>query len=164
MNLITPEIGLVFWMSLTFLTVLFLLSKFAWKPIMNAIKERELSIENALSSAENAKKEMAKLQSNNEQLLRDAQLERDALLKSAREAKEMIVSEARTKATEEAERIIAIAREAIKNEKMAAITELKNQVAILSLEIAEKLVKQNLASDENQRELSNKLIADLKLN
>jgi len=164
MNLITPEIGLVFWMSLTFLTVLFLLSKFAWKPIMNAIKERELSIENALSSAENAKKEMAKLQSNNEQLLRDAQLERDALLKSAREAKEMIVSEARTKATEEAERIIAIAREAIKNEKMAAITELKNQVAILSLEIAEKLVKQNLASDENQKELSNKLIADLKLN
>jgi len=164
MNLITPEIGLVFWMTLTFLTVLFLLSKFAWKPIMNAIKERELSIENALSSAENAKKEMAKLQSNNEQLLRDAQLERDALLKSAREAKEMIVSEARTKATEEAERIIAIAREAIKNEKMAAITELKNQVAILSLEIAEKLVKQNLASDENQKELSNKLIADLKLN
>jgi F-type H+-transporting ATPase subunit b len=104
------------------------------------------------------------LQSNNEQLLRDAQLERDALLKSAREAKEMIVSEARTKATEEAERIISIAREAIKNEKMAAITELKNQVAILSLEIAEKLVKQNLSSDENQKELSNKLIADLRLN
>jgi F-type H+-transporting ATPase subunit b len=164
MNLITPEIGLVFWMTLTFLTVLFLLSKFAWKPIMNAIKEREQSIENALSSAENAKKEMAKLQSNNEQLLRDAQLERDALLKSAREAKEMIVSEARTKATEEAERIISIAREAIKNEKLAAITELKNQVAILSLEIAEKLVKQNLSSDEKQKELSNKLIADLKLN
>jgi F-type H+-transporting ATPase subunit b len=151
-------------MTLTFLTVLFLLSKFAWKPILKMISEREKTIEDALLSAENAKKEMARLTANNESLLREAQAERDAMLKIARETKDQIINEARAKATTEAERLIAIARESINNEKMAAVTELKNQVAQLSLQVAEKLVKQQLSSDEKQKELANTLINELKLN
>jgi F-type H+-transporting ATPase subunit b len=164
MKLITPDFGLVIWMTLTFLTVLFLLSKFAWKPILKMISEREKTIEDALLSAENAKKEMARLTANNESLLREAQAERDAMLKIARETKDQIINEARAKATTEAERLIAIARESINNEKMAAVTELKNQVAQLSLQVAEKLVKQQLSSDEKQKELANTLINELKLN
>jgi F-type H+-transporting ATPase subunit b len=164
MKLVTPDLGLVIWMSITFLTVLFLLSKFAWKPILKAIREREKSIEDALGSAEQAKQEMKKLQAGNEQLLREAMGERDLILKAAREAKEQIVSEARQKASEEATRLVAIARDTIRHEKMAAVTELKNQVAILSLEVAEKLIKQQLSSDEKQKELATKLVAELKLN
>ncbi len=164
MKLITPDFGLVIWMTLTFLTVLFLLSKFAWKPILKMISDREKTIEDALLSAENAKKEMARLTANNESLLREAQAERDAMLKIARETKDQIINEARTKASTEAERLIAIARESINNEKMAAVTELKNQVAQLSLQVAEKLVKQQLSSDEKQKELANTLINELKLN
>jgi len=110
------------------------------------------------------KKEMARLTANNESLLREAQAERDAMLKIARETKDQIINEARAKATTEAERLIAIARESINNEKMAAVTELKNQVAQLSLQVAEKLVKQQLSSDEKQKELANTLINELKLN
>jgi F-type H+-transporting ATPase subunit b len=164
MKLVTPDFGLVIWMSLTFLTVLFLLSKFAWKPIMNMINEREKTIEEALLSAERAKIEMQKLQAGNEKLLRDAQAERDLILKAARDAKDEIVSEARNKASQEAERLIGLAREAINNEKKAAVTELKNQVAHFSLQIAEKLIKQQLASDVKQQELAEKLLSDLKLN
>jgi F-type H+-transporting ATPase subunit b len=164
MKLVTPDFGLVIWMTLTFLTVLFLLSKFAWKPILKMISEREKTIEDALLSAENAKQEMARLTANNESLLREAQAERDAMLKIARETKDQIINEARAKATTEAERLIAIARESINNEKMAAVTELKNQVAQLSLQVAEKLVKQQLTSDEKQKELANTLINELKLN
>ena len=164
MKLITPDFGLVIWMTLTFLTVLFLLSKFAWKPILKMISDREKTIEDALLSAENAKKEMARLTANNESLLREAQAERDAMLKIARETKDQIINEARAKATTEAERLIAIARESINNEKMAAVTDLKNQVAQLSLQVAEKLVKQQLSSDEKQKELANTLINELKLN
>lgn len=164
MKLVTPELGLVFWMSLTFLTVLFLLSKFAWKPILKAIKEREQSIENALESAERAKQEMKNLQAGNEKLIREAQAERDVILKAAREAKEQIVSEARQKATEEAERLIQIARETIRHEKMAAVTELKNQVAYLSLEVAEKLVMKELSSDAQHKELAQKLVDQIKMN
>lgn len=164
MKLVTPDFGLVIWMTLTFLTVLFLLSKFAWKPILKMISDREKTIEDALMSAENAKQEMARLTANNEALLREAKVERDALLKEAREAKDQIINEARSKASTEAERLIAIARESINNEKMAAVTELKNQVAQLSLQVAEKLVKQQLSSDEKQKELANTLINELKLN
>ncbi|HPH81934.1 MAG TPA: F0F1 ATP synthase subunit B [Flavobacteriales bacterium] len=164
MKLVTPDFGLVIWMTLTFLTVLFLLSKFAWKPILKMISEREKTIEDALLSAEKAKQEMARLTANNEALLREARSERDAMLKEARETKDQIINEARSKATVEAERLIAIARESINNEKMAAVTELKNQVAQLSLQVAEKLVKQQLSTDEKQKELANTLISELKLN
>jgi F-type H+-transporting ATPase subunit b len=164
MKLVTPDLGLVIWMSLTFLTVLFLLSKFAWKPILKAIRDREKSIEDALGAAEQAKQEIKKMQAGNEQLLREAMSERDQILKAAREAKEQIVAEARLKANEEAERLVAIARDTIRHEKMAAVTELKNQVAILSLEVAEKLIKQQLSSDDKQKELAEKMVAELKMN
>lgn len=164
MKLVTPEFGLIFWMSLTFLTILFLLSKFAWKPIMNAIREREKSIEDALNSAEKAKDEMARLQAGNEKLIREAQAERDAMLKAARDAKEQIVAEAKAQANQEAERLIAIARETIRNERQAAVVELKNQVAQLSLDVAEKLLRQELSTAQKQEELASQLISDLKLN
>ncbi len=164
MKLVTPDFGLVIWMTLTFLTVLFLLSKFAWKPILKMISEREKTIEDALLSAEKAKLEMARMTASNEALLREAQAERDAMLKLARETKDQIIHEARTRATVEGERLISIAREAINNEKLAAVTELKNQVAQLSLQVAEKLVKHELSSDEKQKALANTLISELKLN
>jgi F-type H+-transporting ATPase subunit b len=164
MKLVTPDFGLVIWMSLTFLTVLFLLSKFAWKPILKMIKDREESIEGALQSAEKAKQEMVRLQSNNESLLREAQLEREAMLKAARDAKDAMINDAKATAKAEADRMISLAREAINNEKQAAVTELKNQVAQLSLQVAEKLIREQLSSDEKQKELANKLVAELKLN
>jgi F-type H+-transporting ATPase subunit b len=164
MKLVTPDLGLVIWMSLTFLTVLFLLSKFAWKPILKMIKDREESIEGALQSAEKAKQEMVRLQSNNENLLREAQLEREAMLKAARDAKDAMINDAKATAKAEADRMISLAREAINNEKQAAVTELKNQVAQLSLQVAEKLIREQLSNDEKQKELANKLVAELKLN
>ncbi len=164
MKLVTPDFGLVIWMTLTFLTVLFLLSKFAWKPILKMISEREKTIEDALLSAEKAKNEMARLTASNEALLREAQAERYIMLKAARETKDQIINEARSRATIEAERLIAMARESINNEKMAAVTELKNQVAHLSLLVAEKLVKEQLSTNEKQMELANTLISELKLN
>jgi F-type H+-transporting ATPase subunit b len=128
------------------------------------IKDREESIEGALQSAEKAKQEMVRLQSNNESLLREAQLEREAMLKAARDAKDAMINDAKATAKAEADRMISLAREAINNEKQAAVTELKNQVAQLSLQVAEKLIREQLSSDEKQKELANKLVAELKLN
>jgi F-type H+-transporting ATPase subunit b len=140
------------------------LKKFAWKPILGMIKEREESIESALAAAEKAKEEMKALQSNNERILAEARAERDTLLKEAREIKDKMILEAKTTATKEGERMLAIARENIQNEKMAAITELKNQVATLSIEIAEKILKSELSSDEKQKSLVNTLLKDVNLN
>jgi F-type H+-transporting ATPase subunit b len=128
------------------------------------IKDREESIEGDLQSAEKAKQEMVRLQSNNENLLREAQLEREAMLKAARDAKDAMINDAKATAKAEADRMISLAREAINNEKQAAVTELKNQVAQLSLQVAEKLIREQLSSDEKQKELANKLVAELKLN
>lgn len=164
MELVKPEIGLVFWMFVTFLTVLFLLRKFAWKPILGILKDREESIQNALDSAKKAKEEMAALQASNERILNEARAERDALLRDAREMKDGIIAEAKAKATKEGERMVAIARETINNEKMAAITELKNQVAMLSLEIAEKILKEELSSPEKQKTLVKAYLDDVNLN
>lgn len=164
MELVKPSIGLIFWMAVSFSIILFLLKKFAWKPILGMIKEREESIENALAAAEKAKEEMKALQSNNERILAEARAERDALLKEAREMKDKMIAEAKTVATKEGERLLAIARENIQNEKMAAITELKNQVATLSIEIAEKILKSELSSDEKQKTLVNTLLKDVNLN
>ena len=164
MELVKPEIGLIFWMSVTFLIVLFLLTKFAWKPILSMIKTRETAIEDALSAAEKAKKEMAALQANNQHLINQTKLERDTLLKEAREAKDAIILEAKTKASKEAEKLLAAARESIHNEKMAAMTELKNQVAVLSVEIAEKILKEHLSSDDKQKALVKNLLEEVSLN
>ncbi|MEO6883489.1 MAG: F0F1 ATP synthase subunit B [Bacteroidia bacterium] len=164
MELVQPAFGLIFWMLLSFLIVVFLLKKFAWKPILTMIKERETFIENALSSAEKAKQEMASLQASNEKILQQARLERDQLLKEAREVKESIIAEAKMKAVKEGDKMIASARENINNEKMAAIAELKNQVAMLSMEIAEKIIKTELSSDEKQKALIKNMLQDVNLN
>ena len=152
-SIVNPEPGLIIWMSVTFLTVLFLMAKFAWKPILKMIKDREHSIEEALASAEKAKAEIA-----------EGRMEPDRLMKEAREIKEAIIAEAKSKAQAEAEKIMATARETIKNEKMAAITELKNQVAQLSIDIAENILKQELAGEDKQKALINTLLQDIKMN
>lgn len=162
--LTTPGIGLIFWTTIVFISLVVLLGKFAWKPILSAIKTREESIEEALKSAEKAKLEMQELKSGNEKILAEARAERDALLKDARDTKDAIINEAKTKAKTEADRILTAAREQINNEKNAAITELKNQVATLSIDIAEKILRSELSSDDKQKALVNNLMKDVTLN
>jgi F-type H+-transporting ATPase subunit b len=163
MELVTPGIGLLFWMTLSFGVLLFVLGKYAWKPIMKAIHEREESIETALNAAEKAREDMLALKSDNELLLKRAKEERDAMLRDARKLKEGILEEARSKANEEGLRIIESARESIQYEKMAALTELKNQIAALSIEIAEKVIEQELSDKGKQKEFTEKLIDKIKL-
>lgn len=163
-SLITPGIGLIFWTTIVFILLVVILGKYAWKPILKAVKTREESIEQALASAELAKQEMLELKAGNEKILAEARAERDALLKDARDTKDAIINEAKAKATKEAERIMSAARDQITNEKNAAITELKNQVASLSIEIAEKILRSELASDEKQKALVNNLMKDVNLN
>ena len=164
MDLVIPSIGLIFWTSLVFIILLFLLGKYAWKPILKSVKERETKIETALEASEKAREEMAALKSQNEDLRKEALVERDALLKEAREMKDKIVAEAKNTAKEEGERIVESAREVIINEKMAAVTEIKNQVAALSIEIAEKIVKEKLSTDEKQKALVDGLVKEINLN
>lgn len=159
--LITPAIGLVFWQTVTFLIVLVLLSKFAWKPIMAALSDREKSIEDALGAAENAKKEMAKLTASNAELLKEARIERDKLLKDAKSAADKIVNDAKTIASVESEKIIANAQEAIEAQKKSALADVKNEVASLSLEIAEKLLRSSLSSNQSQKDLVKKYVGEL---
>ena len=164
MELVKPSIGLIFWMIVSFSIILFLLKKFAWKPILGMITEREEFIEKALAAAEQAKVEMKLLKSENERILAEARNERDTMLKDAREIKDKIISEAKIIAVTEGERLLKSARENIQNEKMAAITELKNQVAVLSIEIAEKILKTELSSDEKQKSLVKNLLQEVNLN
>jgi F-type H+-transporting ATPase subunit b len=164
MELIKPGFGLIFWMAISFLAVLFILGKFAWPIILKSLKEREESIANALNSARKAKEEMAALKSDNEKLIMQARAERDALLKEARDTRDSIVAEAKNKAQVEANKIMAQARESINNEKNAALTELKNQVAAMSIEIAEKILRHELSNDDKQKSLMNNLIKDISLN
>ena len=158
------SVGLFFWQTLLFVVLMFLLRKFAWKPILNAVNEREDSIQEALDSAKEAKLEMAKLKSDNEDLLNEARAERDAMLKEARGIKDGIVADAKITANQEAEKIITSARESIQHEKMAAITELKNQVATLSIEIAEKILNDELSSAEKQKTIIDNVVKDINLN
>jgi len=164
MELIQPGLGLIFWMTLSFGFVLFFLGKYAWKPIMKMLKEREESINQALHAADKAREEMKNLVSDNERLLGEAKNERDAILGEARKIREKMIEEARGKANEEAQRIVDNALERIENEKMAAITELKNQIALLSIEIAEKLIREELSHDNKQEELIKKMLDDIKAN
>jgi F-type H+-transporting ATPase subunit b len=163
-SLVEPGIGLIFWTSITFLLLLFILGKYAWKPILGAIKTREENIKNALSSAEKALNDMRELRSNNEKILNEARAERDAMLREARETKETIVAESKHKAQAEADRIMSSTREQIQNEKNAAVAELKSQVAILSIEIAEKILRSELSNDEKQKALVSNLMKDVNLN
>lgn len=158
--LVTPSIGLLFWQVVTFLVVLLLLSKFAWKPIMAALREREDNIDAALSMAEKAKLDMQSLKADNERLLNEARAERERILKEATEVANSLVEGARTKATEEGQRLIEQARVSIENEKKAALTEVKNLAATLSISIAEKLIRHELQDEQAQRALVQSYLQD----
>ena len=164
MELVTPEIGLIFWTTVVFSLLLIVLKKYAWKPILNAVDERNKSIEEALRAADKAKEEMLSLNADNERILMEAKKERDILLKEGREIKDSIIAQAKDKAKGDAEKILTIAKEQIINEKMKAITELKNQVATLSIEIAEKVLKSELQDLNKQKELVATAIANKDLN
>ncbi|MGV9002505.1 F0F1 ATP synthase subunit B [Flavobacterium sp.] len=158
------SIGLFFWMLVIFVLLIFLLKKFAWKPILDAVNDREEGIKNALLSAENAKREMLNLKSDNEKLLAEARLERDLMMKDAREIREKMVNDAKTEAQLAGEKMISQAKAAIESEKNAAMAELKAQVSSLSLNIAEKVLKDELSNKESQTRLIEKMLGDVKLN
>ena len=156
--------GLFFWQTLIFVALVFLLKKFAWKPILDAVNEREEGIRNALLSAANAKKEMQNLQSDNQRILQEARLERDTMLKEAREMKEKVIANSKHEAQIQGLKMIEQAKAAIESEKNAAMAELKQQVSILSVEIAEKLLKEELSNKDSQMKLVEKMLGDAKLN
>lgn len=161
MELIQPGIGLIFWMTISFGVVLFILGKFAWPAITKGLKEREESIREAISAADRAREEMAKLQADNEALIRQAKDDRDAILTEARKVKEKIIDESKERANQEASRIIESAKERIENEKKAAITDLKNEIANFSIEIAERILKEELSHTGRQEELIRKMIDEI---
>lgn len=164
MDLVTPQIGLLFWTVLIFLTLVFLLAKFAWKPILKMVEERTKNIEDALNSAENAKKEMAGLKAENEQIMKEARAERDKIVREAREMKDKIIEESKETAKAEADKILAQARKLIDDEKRAAMNELKDQVASLSIEIAEKILTKELSDKKKQAELIDDILQQSSLN
>ena len=156
--------GLFIWQVVIFVGLIFLLKKFAWKPILDAVNEREQGIKNALESAESARNEMQNLQADNQRILQEARAERDAMLKDAREMKEKMVADAKSEAQEQGQKMIDQAKAAIESEKNAAMADLKSQVATLSLSIAEKILKDELSNKESQTKLVDQLLGDVKLN
>ncbi|UJP66289.1 F0F1 ATP synthase subunit B [Mongoliitalea daihaiensis] len=164
MDLILPGSGLIIWQLIGFLALLFLLTKFAWKPILAALDEREKSIEDALKSAEIARNEMANLKAENEKILHEAKIQRDEMLHMATESAKQIVEEAKEKAQKEGAIMIENAKQAILTEKKAAVEEVKVLVATLSLDVAEKLIKKNYATDAAQKALVEEFVKDLKVN
>ncbi len=164
MELITPGIGLVFWMLLSFGLLLFILKKFAWKPIINMLDERDNTISEALDQAKIAREEMKTLQSNNELLIIQAKEERDSIIIEARKIREKMIEEAKIKANEESQRIIESAKESINYEKLRAITDLKNQVAQLSIDIAEKLLTNELSDKEKQNKMIEGMLDEVRFN
>ena len=156
--------GLFFWQTLIFVGLIFLLKKFAWKPILDSVNEREEGIRTALLSAENARKEMQNLQSDNQRILQEARLERDTLLKEAREMKDKIIADSKNEAQAQGLKMIEQAKAAIESEKNAAMAELKSKVSSLSLEIAEKLLRDELSNKEAQIKMVEKMLGDAKLN
>jgi F-type H+-transporting ATPase subunit b len=164
MELLTPGSGLIIWQLIIFVGLFFLLKALAWKPILNSLKERENSIQEALSTAEKARLEMAQLKSENEKLLKEAREERDRILREAREVATRLKEDAQAEAKKSADKIVDEARAAINIEKQAALKEVKIQVASFSLQIAEKLLKKNLSNDKEQKELVESFIKDVKLN
>lgn len=164
-SLVEPAFGLIFWMTLSFGIVFFLLAKFAWKPILSALHERERSIEDAIGEAKKAREEVAAMKAGNEELLREARAERDQMLKEARDIRDKEVAEAKLRAKSEADALLARAREDIRNEKNAAITEMKNLVGELSIEVAERILREKLGDKAAQEALLQKVLkeSDLRL-
>ncbi|MGV3706847.1 MAG: F0F1 ATP synthase subunit B [Arcticibacter sp.] len=163
-GILNHHLGFVVWASVAFLLLLVLLKTLAWKPILGMISEREKFIENALASAEKAKEEMARLTNENESLLKEARAERDLILKEAKELKDKIVAEARTNAQAEGAKMIEKAKQEIDSQKVAALNEVKNQVATLSVEIAEKILRNQFEDRSKQQALVSDLLKDVKLN
>ena len=164
MDLVTPGIGMIFWSTLFFLILLFILGKFAWPAILTAVKARNESIRFALDAANKAKEEMAELQADNQKILNEAKAERDLMLKEAKQLKDELIADAREKASEEARKLVQNAREAIQTEKNAAINDMKTQMATLSVDIAEKILRAKLDDSKAQKDLVDKLVGEADLN
>ena len=164
MDLVTPDVGLLFWTFVSFAVLFFLLKKFAWKPIVGTVNDREQSIREALDAAEKAKLEMQNLTADNERILKEARAEREALLKEARDIKNKLIADAKDEAQVQASKLIEQAQSAILSEKKAAIADLKNQVAELSVNIAEKVIKEELSSSDKQLKLVEDMLGEATLN
>ncbi len=164
MDLVTPDVGLLFWTFISFAVLFFLLKKFAWKPIVGTVNDREKSIKEALASAEAAKLEMQNLTADNERILQEARVEREAMMKDAREIKAKMITDAKDEAKESASKMIVQAQAAIESEKKAAVAELKSQVASLSIEIAEKVMKSELSDTDKQLKLVEDMLGNATLN
>ena len=162
--LVKPEIGQLFWGGLVFIILLILLKKFAWKPILASIDERDKGIEESIQLAQKTQAEMKQLQAQNESLIKEARVERDLMIKEASETSKKIVADAREAAKAESSKIVADAQQIINSEKMAAISELKTTVAAVSLEIAEKIIRGELSTDDKQKALAEKLAEDISVN
>ena len=158
------SLGLFFWQAVLFIALIFLLRKFAWKPILDSVNNREEGIKNALEAAENAKRDMENLQADNEKLLKEARAEREAMLKEAREIKNKMIEDAKEEAREEASKLVAQAQASIETEKKAAIADLKSQVANLSIDIAEKVVREELSNKDKQLQLVESMLGEATLN
>jgi F-type H+-transporting ATPase subunit b len=164
MDLVTPAVGQLFWGGLVFIILLILLKKFAWKPILTAVNEREESIQESMDMAIKTKAEMEALQTQNQDLLKEARIERDKMIKEASETSKKLIEESREEGKLQQQKIVAEAQKIINAEKAAAISELKTQVASLSLEIAEKVIRGELASNDKQKALAEQIANDISLN
>ncbi|VAV84052.1 ATP synthase F0 sector subunit b [hydrothermal vent metagenome] len=164
MDLVTPDFGLFFWTLISFAILFFVLKKFAWKPIVGTVNDREQSIREALASAEKAKLEMENLHADNERILKEARVEREMMLKEAREIKSKMIADAKDEAQVQGSKMIALAQAAIESEKKAAMAELKNHVAGLAVDIAEKVVREELSNKDKQLKLVESMLDEAKLN
>jgi F-type H+-transporting ATPase subunit b len=164
MDLLTPGFGLFFWTLLAFLAVFFILKKFAWKPILSALEERETGIADSIAAAEKVKKEMSQMQAENEKIMMEARAERAAMLKEAKDTRDSIVSKAKEETKIVADKMIAEARQQIEQQKMAALTEVKNEIGGLALEVAEKVLRKHLATEESQNSFASMMAEEIKMN
>lgn len=163
MDLVTPQLGLLVWPALSFLLLLLVLRKFAWKPILDSVNERDAQIRQALDAAKEAREAMVRLQADNEQLMAQARAERDQMLSEAKKTRDHLLSESRSKAEEEAKRLLEMARQDIENERKATMTEVRNLVATLSVDVAEKLLRKELQKDEAQEAYLQEQLRDLQI-
>jgi F-type H+-transporting ATPase subunit b len=164
MDLLTPELGLFFWTLLAFLTVFFLLKKLAWKPILKTLNERETGIAESIAAAERMKAEMGQLKAENEKVMQEAREERSQMLKSAKDEQERIINKAKEDTKTIADKMIAEAQQQIQQQKMAALTEVKNEIGNLAVEVAEKILRKQLSSTESQNDYAKLLTEDIKMN
>lgn len=164
MDLLTPDLGLFFWTLLAFLIVFFILKKFAWKPILQSLNDREKGIADAIASADRVKAEMADMQNESERLIKEAREERTQIIKEARQEQDRIINKAKDDTKAVADKMMAEARQQIEQQKMAALTEVKNEIGKLALEVAEKVLRKELATPESQNNYAKELVGEIKLN